>query len=201
MSVTLASAKYRERGGRDSLERAGVWQSNALVLFGLSSALGACGAAIATTTTKVKSVNATAYRVGGQQYTKAGTDNLWTLSGSVVPASSFQKYALMIDDAGAATVQEATPSQASAAAVTWENVVAAAKTNPKNPYAALISLLNGSRAIFATLTIATNASTTFTPGTTALGAAGIAATYTDGIDPALLPLLANGTGLIHGLQV
>src|SRR5438132_506365 len=108
MTVVLSTAKYREVGGRDALERASIWAGNAGTLFGLNAAYAACGAGIATTATKVRSNAATAFTIGGQLFSKASTDNLWTLSGGVVPVSSWQKYALMIDDAGVATVQEAT---------------------------------------------------------------------------------------------
>lgn len=205
MTVVLSTAKYREVGGRDALERASIWAGNAGTLFGLNAAYAACGAGIATTTTKVRSNAATAFTIGGQLFSKASTDNLWTLGGAgsatVVPASSFQKYALMIDDAGVATVQEATASQVSAAAVTWANVVAAAKANPQNLWAPIISLLSASRCVFTVITVATNGATQFTPGTTALNAAGITTTYQDGIDPSLMPILVNERGLIHGLSI
>jgi hypothetical protein len=103
---------------------------------------------------------------------------------------------------------EGTQSTVSAATVSWGNIplvgnagFGQAVTNPKNLWQPLISVLNGSRAIFAVLTVATNASTTFVPGTTLLGAAGITATYQDGIDPTLFPILANESGLIVGLSV
>jgi hypothetical protein len=180
MTVTLSKARYREEGGRDSLARASVQQGNAGAIFGLNCVYAACGATTATTTSKVKTVNSTQFTVGGQIFTKAATDNFWTLgsttSATVVAASSFQKYLLCVDDAGVATVVEGTQSLISAASVGWQNIplignagFGMAVTAPKDPWAAIVAVLNASRCIFAVLTVATNSSTTFTPGTTLLG--------------------------------
>ena len=176
MTVTLSQAKYREQAGRDSMERASLWQLAAAVLHGLNRVTVDPVLATATVTSQVKTTGAAGFTVGGQLYSKAATDNFWTLSGAVVPINSWQKYLLMVSDAGAASVQEGVASSISAAAVGWGNVVAAAGANPKNPWAALCSVLNASRCIFGVVTVATNGSTTFTPGTTLLGAAGITTT-------------------------
>ena len=207
MAVALSKATYRDSviGGHDGMDRALAWQSNAGTIFGLNAVYAASGAAQATTTTQAKTVNATAYTVGGKLFSKGATDNFWTLGGAgsatTVAASSFQKYALCVDDTGAATVQEALQSTVSAAAVTWQNVTAMAKANPQNPWAPIISILNGSRAIFAILTIATDSTHTFIPGTTALNAAGITATFNDGIDPALMPVIQNERAQLLGLNI
>ena len=203
MAIALGKAIYPERGigGRDGMERAMAWQSNAGTLFGLNCAYSAAGAAQATTTTQAKIVNTTTYTIAGKILSKAATDNYWTLAGTTVAANSFQKYALLIDDTGAASVQEATQSTVSAAAVTWGNVTALAKAAPQNPYAPIISMLSGSKAILSILTIATATATTFVPGTTALNAAGITATFIDGIDPALMPVIYNERSLLLGLSI
>lgn len=61
--------------------------------------------AIGTTTTKVRSSTTTSrYFVNGRQATKAATDDLWTLSGSVTNAK-FNVYALYLDEAGNASTQ------------------------------------------------------------------------------------------------
>lgn len=205
MAITLSLAKYKELGGRDSLERASIWQGNAGSIYGLNAVYAAAGAAQATTTTQAKTVNATAYTVGGRLFSKAATDNFWTLgsasSATVVAVNSWQKYLLCVDDTGAATVVEGTQSTVNAASVGWGNIAAAQGANPKNMWAALISVLNGSRCIFSVLTVATDATHTFTPGTTALNATGITSTFIDGIDSTLFPLMANESGLLVGLKI
>ena len=202
MAITLSFAKFKEAlGGRDSLERASMWQGNAGTLYGLNSVYAAPGCATATVTSQVKTTASAQYTVGGRIFTKAATDNFWTLSGTTVAVSSWQKYLLCVDDAGVASVVEGTQSTVSAAGVTWGNVSAAAKAFPQNPWAPLITVLSASRCIFGVLTVATNASTQFVPGTTLLGAAGITATFIDGIDASLSPLMANESGLIIGQKI
>jgi hypothetical protein len=147
--------------------------ANAMALLmaatGENGVYTAAGAATATVTSQAKTVNTLTYRSGGVFKTKAGTDNFWTLTGATQPVSSFTKYLLMIDGAGAASV-----------------IVCS------NAATALGSLLPittsfGTKAVVATLTVATNGSTTFIPGTTLLGAAGITATFVDGFDATVLP--------------
>ena len=204
MAVVNTLARYREIDGRDSMGRASIWQGNAGTLFGNNAAYADAVLAIATVTSKVKSTATMPYTVGGSLFSLAATDNFWTLGGAtsatVVAVGSFQKYALCVDDAGVMTVQEAKQSTVSAAAVTWENVTGLAGTFPKNQWAAITAILNASRCIAGILTIATNASTTFTPGTTLLGAAGITATFKGSIDTSLMPILANERGLIAGIS-
>lgn len=121
-----------------------------------------------TTATKAKTVNSVNYFSAGVPKTKAGTDDLWTLSGTTVAVSSFQKYLLLLDAAGTASVQEGVQSTVGASSVKFGQLPASGK------------------AIIGILTIATDASHTFVPGTTALNAAGITATFSDGLDPAIL---------------
>lgn len=203
MTVAQNFARYREIDGRDSMSRASLWQGNAGTLFGSNCAYNDAALATATVTSKVKTTATLAYTVGGKLFSKAATDNFWTLgvagSNTTVPVGGFQKYALMIDDAGVATVQEATPSLVSLAAVLWGNVTPQALANPQNQWAPIISMLQASRMIAGILSIV-NATNPFIPGTTLLGAAGVTATYNGGIDPSLMPLIANERGLILGLN-
>lgn len=139
-------------------------------LCGLSgNALPAIAQAL--NTTGVKTVNSVNYFVNGKPVTKAGTDNLWAMgvagSNTLVAVSSFQKYQLLLDAAGTATTQEGVQSTASAAAVVFA------------------SLPPVTKAVIGILTIATDTTHTFTPGTTALNAAGITATFDDGIHGAI----------------
>lgn len=166
---------------------------NAMLMLELSGALTAAGVATATTTSKVKTVNTLTYTVGGKFFSKAGTDNFWTLAGTTVQASSWQKYLLLIDTAGAASIQEGVQSTVSAAAVAWTNV------SRVSAYAPFLSVVGSTKAIVGVLTVATVASHTFVPGTTLLGATGITATFQDGPDQSILPLLANQSGSTMGL--
>lgn len=206
MAIALGKAVYREAIiGRDSMERAMAWQGAAGTLFGLSQVYADPGLAIATVTSQVKTTASAQYLIAGVGKTKAATDNLWMLgvagSNTTVAINSFQKYALLIDDAGVATVQEATQNTVGLTSVVWSNVVANAKAVPQNPWAPLMSMLNASRCVFGILSIATNGSTTFVPGTTLLGAAGITATFSWSIDPALLPMIYNDKNLLLGLSI
>lgn len=119
--------------------------------------------AIATTTSKVKTTNATVLLEKGAAFALAATDNYWTLTGGVLAVLSFRRY-LLIDTAGVASVLASNDSLVSAAACRFPALPA-----------------NGS-AVVGVVSIATDATHTFTPGTTLLGAAGITATFIDGID-------------------
>jgi hypothetical protein len=119
--------------------------------------------AIATVTSQVKTVNSVSFAVDGALFTKAATDNFWTLTGAVLAISSWNKWLLCVDSAGTASVVIGTPSTVSAAAVG-------------------LPALPTSKSVIGVLTVATNGSTTFTPGTTLLGAAGITATLVNGLD-------------------
>jgi lysophospholipase L1-like esterase len=128
--------------------------------------------ATATTTSQVKTTNQVDFEISGQVFRKAATDNFWTLTGGVQPISSWRKYLLMVSSAGAASVlQSPQDSLVSAAAV-------------------ILPPPSAGKAVFGVLTVATNGATTFTPGTTLLGAAGITATYIDGLDPSITTALA-----------
>lgn len=130
-----------------------------------NSVAGKASVAIGTTTSKVKTTNQTDFFINGSVFRKAAADDFWTLTGAVQPISSWRKYLLCVDNAGAATVvQSPSDSLVSAAAV-------------------VLPALPANKCVFGVLTVATNGATTFTPGTTLLGAAGITATFVDGEDP------------------
>jgi len=132
-----------------------------------NSVAGKASVATATTTSQVKTTNQVDFFINGSVFRKAATDNFWTLTGATVAISSWQKWLLCVDSAGAATVVIGTPSTVSAAAVGLPAVPAG-------------------KSVFGVLTVATDASHTFVPGTTLLGAAGITATFVDGLDPLYL---------------
>ena len=201
MTVAQTFARYREIDGRDSMGRASIWQGNAGAYFGNNAVYVDPALAIATTTTQIKTTASAQFTVGGKLFTKAATDNFWTFgvagSNTTVAVGSVQKYAVCVDDAGVATVQEATQA-ATAAAVSWANVAAQAKANPQNLWAPLITILAASRCVFGIVTVTTDATHTFIPGTTAFNATGITTTFNGGIEPALNPIIANERGLIAG---
>lgn len=132
-----------------------------------NSVAGKPAVATATTTSQVKTTNQVDFFVNGSVFRKAATDNFWTLTGGVLAISSWRKYALMVDNAGAASVVAGADSTVSAAA-------------------AGLPALPASKSCFGVLTVATDASHTFTPGTTLLGATGITASFVDGLDPLYL---------------
>lgn len=192
--MAFSISKVHFDSPRGSTQAAVAGLLNALAAYDLNQALTAAGCATATTTSQVKTVNTLTFLINGAFKSKAATDNFWTLAGTLVAASSFQKYALLIDASGAATIQEATQNNVSAATVSWANVSRVSDAAPL-----LTITAGGTKAVAGVLTVATDATHTFTPGTTLLGAAGITATYIDGLDPSLLPLIGDQVGNAAGL--
>lgn len=190
--MALITSNYHTNAARGSQSRAAAELSNAEAIYTLSRSLTAAGCARGTTAAKAKTVNTLQYSVAGVQFTKAGTDDFWPLSGTTVSASSWQKILLLIDTAGAASIQEGLQSTVSAAAVAWTNI------SLTSPWAPFIAAVGSTKAIVGVLTIATDSTHTFIPGTTALNAAGITATFVDGIDQSILPVIGNETGLVVG---
>lgn len=147
--------------------------ANAHALITANACLTSAAVATATTTSQVKTTASMTYRIDGAFVTAlAATDNFWTLAGVTVPAASFQKYYLLVDSAGAASIAQGVPASTAAGVVL-----------PFPPQ---------SKCIAGVLTVATDATHTFTPGITLLGATGITATYVNGFDPSTLPLVVLG---------
>lgn len=144
---------------------------NRLVLIQTNGAETAAGCATATTTSQAKTTNTFAYQIDGVWKSKGATDNFWTLTGATVPVSSFTKYLLLINAAGAASVLQSSVA-----------LTAAGCIFPSCPDALAIAGI---------LQVATDGTHTFLPATTLLGAAGITATFTDGAGNTLLPLIAD----------
>lgn len=119
----------------------------------------AAGLAIATTATKIKTVNAVDYCIDGKMYSKAATDNITITAGAVQAVSTFCKYLVSINAAGAVTVTKGTDAATSALA--------------------LVPGLPADSAPLGYFEIETDGATTFTAGTTSLAAAGITDTYQD----------------------
>jgi len=137
-----------------------------------NSAWASAGVATATVTSQVKTVTAsTPYVVDGVILAKAATDNFWTLTGATFAAGLTNKWLLLVDAAGVASVVIGTPAATAAAVV--------------------LPALPVSKAVFGVLTVV-NATNPFIPGTTLLGAAGVTATYVQGFDP----LYSTGSSII-----
>jgi len=81
-------------------------------LFG---SVGSAKLAAGTTAGKIKTVAAIDFRVGGQLYTKAVTDDLWNLSGETTLTGGVFKAAILYLDASGTATYTLTPSAASAA--------------------------------------------------------------------------------------
>ena len=170
---------------RASAIRAVCAMANAIASATLNRATTAGGVAIGTTPSKVSSTATINYTVGGAPATKAATADLWTPAGATVGFNMWQKYLLMLDSAGAASVQEGIPSNVSAALVAfpgdnfgWSAIVNAANATP-------------GKTIVGSITVKTDGTHTFIPGTTALNATGITTTFQDGIDPNVIPLVGD----------
>lgn len=132
------------------------------IASGTTATMPVC--ATGTTTSKVKTTNATVLRNAGAANALAASDDFWTLTGGVLAVSSFRRYLLLCDTADAATVLASNDSTVAATSCRFPSLPA-----------------NGV-AIVGVLTVATDSTHTFTPATTLLGAAGITATYIDGTD-------------------
>lgn len=127
--------------------------------------MGNAGIAIAATKSKVKTTNSIDYTIDGVFYTKAGTDNLFAHSDTTVQAADTTKYyALCLDASGTASI---------IAGLVSENV----DGTTYNLSASLMPPIPVTLCCVGALKIVTDATHTFTPGTTLNDAAGITATY------------------------
>lgn len=119
-------------------------------------ALGNAGWAEGTNATTIKTVNAIDYCIDGVIFTKAATDNIAFTATAQQAVSTFCLYLFSIDSAGTVTVTKGTELGTDTAVL------------PARP---------ASSAVIGAVKVATDGATTFTGGTTDLGAAGITDTY------------------------
>lgn len=131
----------------------------------LNIALSDAGIAIGTTPQKVKTAATFLYKIDGVFYSLSATDDFWTLSGTTIPDGYYQKYLLLVDSAGAASILEGQ----------YADTAAGVK----------LPALPDSKCVVGILTVAT-AAATFVPGTTSLAAATVTDTYEDGFPPSKL---------------
>jgi hypothetical protein len=139
--------------------------------------------AIGTTASTIKTTATITYVNAGVVKTKAAADPMWTpgsaTSNTLVAINSFQKYLLGFDATGAAKVFEGVQSLVSLAAVKLPSVATLA--------AAGITVVE-------TVSVSTDGTHTFTPGTTAFNATGITSAILGGIDPLFLVQAASLLG-------
>ncbi len=200
MATIAVVSNWPDQSPLGSPQRAVIDAANAGTLFDLNRIYTSGAIGIAGTVTKVRTSATVAFTIGGQfQTAVVSTDNVWTLgtatSGTTVQPSSYQKYLMCWDATGASGVAvfEGTQSTVSAAAVTFKNI------NNVSVWGPIISVLNTPYVIVGVLTVATDTTAGgFIPGTTALDAASVTDTYVNGIDPYLLPVIGNRTGMILG---
>ena len=119
--------------------------------------------AIGTSDTAKVLNSAFSYTIGSYVYTKASTET--TLSGDTIPSGKYGAYLLTIDSDGDVTVTDGATNSTG-----WDTVAEALDDLPAQP---------ADSAIMGYVTVI-NSSGTFIPGTTALDAATVTDTYTDG---------------------
>lgn len=124
----------------------------------INCALDACGLAEGTNANTLQTANAIDFVIDGVVYTKAATDNIAMTACAEQAISTYCMYLVTLDAAGALTVTKGTELATDTAVL------------PSRP---------ADEAVIGAFKIATDGSTTFTSGTTDLGAVGITETYYD----------------------
>lgn len=117
------------------------------------------GLAAGTTTSKVKSANSVEYSINGKLYSKAASDPLDTPTGSDQGSDSKALYLFSLDSGGNVTCTQS-EIVGSSETVHWPD-------------------LPSDQAPIGGIKVVTNSTTTFSPGSTNLGASGVTTTYYD----------------------
>ena len=128
----------------------------------LTGCFGAAGLAEGTNANTLKTVNAISYAIAGQLYLKAATDNIAMTAAAEQAISTYCLYLCSLDVSGTLTVTKGAELGTDTAVL------------PATP---------ASNCAIGYFKIATDGATTFTSGTTDLGAAGITETYVDMLFP------------------
>lgn len=128
---------------------------------------GAAAIGLGTDTTKVRTNATCPFMVDGVFFSKASTDDLWTLSGTASAASQETLFLLYLTGAGTASIAQVGPYSAA------QGQTAAARVIENLP------ALPDGKALIGSLYIVTSSSQTFTPGTDVPGT-GNTATFYDG---------------------
>ena len=130
--------------------------------------MSVAGLAIGTTTSKAKTVNRLDYTIGGRAYSKAATDDLFTLSGTALAVNEVCAFFLWLDSSGAASITQSAIKKNSTAA---SGYVEGAFEWPSSPTKACVGMLKVSTAVAPTVT----------PGSTALSASNVTTTYVNAL--------------------
>lgn len=146
--------------------------ANAVSLLTANRSLASGSISIGSDGVSLRTGATVPYTVDGVFASLAATDNLWTPRGPTVAPNQVQKYLLCVDANGQPVVAIGTPT------TTADRVVL------PGPSQAL--------AIIGVAVVATGPTTSFVPGTTALGAMGVTTTIYNGFDRSLLPLTSPG---------
>lgn len=125
----------------------------------LNRCFGLPGLIIASAVTKIKTATTVIYCINGRNYSKAATDNITITAGAVQAVSTFCKYLVSVNAAGAVTTTKG------------EDAATAAL--------ALVPELPDDNAPLGYFQVETSGAGTFTAGTTALDAAHVTDTYVD----------------------
>lgn len=154
------------------------------LMYDNGECFGPAGLAEGTNANTLQVATAFNYRIGNLIYTKAITDNIAMTALAVQAVSTFCKYLVSINAAGTVTLTKGT------------EVATDASVLPAVP---------ASNCAVGYINVATDGSTTFTSGTTDLGAAGITDTYVDlafvdnGADAPSAIAAADVTGVSAGV--
>ena len=124
----------------------------------LNGTFMACGLAEGTNANTIKFANAFSFSIAGQLYLKAITDNIAMTAAAEQAISTFCMYLVTLDSGGTVTITKGTELGTDTAVL------------PARP---------ANQSVVAAFKIATDGATTFTSGTTDLGAVGITETYYD----------------------
>lgn len=148
----------------------------------LNCAMGACGLAEGTNANTLQVAAAFSFNINGQLYSKAITDNIAMTACTEQAISTYCEYLVTIAANGTVTVTKGTEVGTDTAVL------------PAKP---------ASCAVIGSFKIATDGSTTFTSGTTDLGAAGITETFKDlmfGVEAPTAIAAAAASGAVGGLS-
>jgi len=120
--------------------------------------MGACGLAEGTNANTLKTANAIDFNIAGQLYSKAATDNIAMTAAAEQAVSTYCEYLVTINASGTVKVTKGTEVATDTAVL------------PSRP---------ADEAVIGSFKVVTDGSTTFTSGTTDLGAAGLTVTFKD----------------------
>jgi hypothetical protein len=165
------------------LTKAAIVLLNRNMLNDLNCALAAAGAAMATNTTGIKTVNSVPYLLNGNYQTAlSATNPFWTLTGGNLAAGFMRAYLLCIGPTAgtAAVIQSSNDVPTSVGASGIQFVTQTGAIDPWNGYCIVSNVL-----------ISNGTTSPFVPATTALNTASLTVTYADGPGLWLYPIVGG----------